>query len=165
MVIQFNADEVLQMAEQIEINGAKFYRYAAELKTDSRTQATLLDLAAMEDRHYDTFTEMRARLSPEQREDQVFDPHQELPLYLRAMADRRVFDVYADPTERLSGLESMEDILYLALGMEKDSVVFYIGLKDIVPAELGREQVEAIIKEEMSHISIVSGRLRAIAER
>ncbi len=164
MALQFNADEVLQMAEQIEVNGAKFYRYAAELKTDSRTQATLLDLAAMEDRHYAIFAAMRARLSSEAREDRVFDPYQELPLYLRAMADQRVFDVYTDPTEQLSGLESMEDILYLALGREKDSVVFYTGLKDIVPAELGREQVETIIKEEMSHISIISGRLRAIAE-
>jgi len=164
MALRFNADEVLKMAEQIELNAERFYRHAAGLKADPRTQSTLLELAAWENQHYDTFAGMRARLTPEQRGGNVFDPDQELPLYLRAMADRRVFDVYADPVERLSGRETMEQILELALGMEKDSVVFYLGMQDLVPPEVGRDQVEAIIKEEMSHISIISGRLRAVAE-
>ncbi len=164
MAIRFNADEVLQMALQIERNGAKFYRHAAERKTDPRTQETLLDLAAMEDRHYDTFAAMRAQLPPEAQEETVFDPYQELPLYLRALADRRVFDVYQDPVAQLTGQESTAQMLEFALGIEKDSVVFYVGMKDLVPAEVGGPHIDAIIKEEMTHISIIGGRLRAVTE-
>ncbi len=44
----------------------------------------------------------------------------------------------------------MRDLLELALSFEKDSVVFYVGVKDLVPPEVGKEQVDEIIKEEMS---------------
>ncbi len=96
MAIRFNADEVLRMAERIERNAARFYRRAAEMKSDPRTENTLLELASWEERHYDVFAAMRSQLGPEQREETTYDPDKELPLYLRAMADQRVFNVYDD---------------------------------------------------------------------
>lgn len=159
MAMVFTADEVLQMAEQIERNGARFYRHAAELPFDERTRHTLLDLAAWEERHEETFATMRTQLPEEARPPVSFDPHHELPLYLQAMADRRVFDIHGDLVARLSGRETMREVLELALKFEKDSVVFYLGMKDLVPAEVGGVHLDGIIKEEMSHISILGGRL------
>ncbi len=66
--------------------------------------------------------------------------------------------------ETLARRESIRDMLELALGFEKDSVVFYVGLKELVPPGLGREQVEEIIKEEMSHLGIIAGRLHAVEQ-
>lgn len=163
MAIIFSADEVLQMAEQIERNGARFYRHAAEMPFDERTRNTLLDLAAWEERHEETFATMRTQLPEEARAPAAFDPHHELPLYLQAMADRRVFDLDGDLVARLSGSETMREILEVALGFEKDSVVFYVGMKDLVPEEVGGVHLEAIIKEEMSHIGILGGRLAEVA--
>ena len=163
MAIVYSAEEVLQMAEQIERNGARFYRHAAELPFDEGTRHTLLNLAAMEDRHEETFAAMRARLSEGEREATTFDPYHEMPLYLRAMADRRVFDVHTDLTEKLSGRETMREILELAIGFEKDSVVFYLGMKDLVPEDVGGPRLDAIIKEEMSHLSLLGGRLAEVA--
>ena len=163
MAIVYSADEVLQMAEQIERNGARFYRHAAELPFDEQTQHTLLDLAAWEDRHEETFAAMRTQLGEEARTAITFDPHHELPLYLRALADRRVFDIYVDPVTRLSGRETMREVLELAVGFEKDSVVFYLGMRDLVPEEVGGVHIDGIIKEEMSHISILGGRLAEVA--
>jgi rubrerythrin len=56
----------------------------------------------------------------------------------------------------LSGHEKIEDVLRAAIGMEKDSVIFYLGLRDLVPSGAGRERVEAIIREELSHISAIN---------
>jgi rubrerythrin len=163
MAIVYTADEVLQLAEQIERNGARFYRHAAGLPFDEQTRHTLLDLATWEDRHEETFAAMRTQLGEEARAPTTFDPHHELPLYLRALADRRVFEVNADPVERLTGQETMWEILELALGFEKDSVVFYLGMRDLVPAEVGGVHIDGIIKEEMSHISLLGSRLAEVA--
>ena len=38
MSIGFNADDILSIAEQIERNGARFYRAAAELPCDPETK-------------------------------------------------------------------------------------------------------------------------------
>lgn len=162
MTIPFSADEVLQMAEQIERNGSRFYRRAAQGFADSRARQQLLDLAAMEDEHQKVFASMRADLSPQEREPSVPDPYGEAVLYLRGMADGSVFDVRADPSERLTGKETMEDILRTAIGLEKDSIVFYLGLKEIVPERLGRQRIEDIIKEEMGHITVLSQEMASL---
>ena len=162
MSITFNAFEIFEMAEQIERNGVKFYRKAAQDTSDQSVRQMLLDLADMEAEHEETFASMRKQLSDEERELRVFDPENELALYLQAMANGHVFDLRKDPSEQLSGTETIEDILKLAINAEKDSIVFYLGLKDFVPVKAGKDRVEAIIKEEMGHIAVLNRRLPAL---
>jgi len=158
----FNADEVFEIAEQIERNGAKFYRKAAEGIAEADRKQILLDLAAMEDRHEKVFADMRASLSGQQKQPTVFDPEGESALYLRAMAEGVVFDFDKDPSEQLSGAETLEQILRRAIELERDSIAFYVGIRQIVPDALGKDQVDRIIKEEMSHITTLSGQLTAL---
>lgn len=160
MAIRFNADEVFEMALQIERNGAKFYTRAAELEDDSHAKSALRELAAMEQDHEQTFSEMRGALTEQERKEMTFDPEGELPLYLRALADREVFDTRKDPSEQLTGSESMEDIIRMAIGLEKDSVVFYTGMKAAVPERLGAQRLEDILREEMSHIATLGDLLK-----
>jgi rubrerythrin len=80
-------------------------------------------------------------------------------MYLRAMADGHVFDLKRDPSEQLTGSESTEDIIRMGIGAEKNSIVFYLGLKELVSAPSGKDKVDAIIKEEMSHISTLTQKL------
>jgi rubrerythrin len=162
MGIHFNADEIFEMAEQIERNGAKFYRKAAKSADDAGTREVLLELAAMEDDHERTFASMRAELSSEERLPVTFDPEGEAALYLQAMADGYVFDIRSDPSELLTGKETLADILRTAIGLEKDSIVFYLGIRDMVPERLGKEKVNDIIKQEMSHITILSKKLASL---
>lgn len=156
MGITFNAFEIFEIAEQIERNGVKFYRKAAKSISDRSLRRALLELADMEAEHEQTFADMRKRLSDERRELRLFDPENEAALYLQAMADGHVFDLRKDPAESLTGAETTEDILKWAIEAEKDSIVFYLGLKDFVPVEAGKDKVEAIIKEEMGHITVLN---------
>ena len=164
MSIRFNADEIFEIAEQIERNGARFYRRAAEGGSAGALRDVLLDLAAKEDEHLATFAAMREDLSAGESRPTVFDPDDVGGLYLQAMADGHVFDMHADPTEKLSGQDAPEDILKTAIGLEKDSIVYYIGLREIVPEKLGRDKVEEIIREEERHVVILSKELASLRE-
>ena len=160
MVMPFNADEVFEMAEQIERNGAKFYHAAAEKFPELRQ--VLSDLAAMEDEHEKTFAAMRAELSGTEIKPPVFDPDGQAQMYLRAMADEHVVNVKTDPVEQLAGKETPEEVLKMAIGLEKDSIAFYVGLKEAVSRKAGKDKVEGIIKEEMGHIATLSQKLEAL---
>lgn len=154
--ITFSADEIFTIAERIEKNGAKFYRKAAENLPAARE--TLLELAAMEDSHFATFSEMHKEISEEERET-LGDPDGETPAYLAAMADGTVFDHGKDPCAQLKGKETLHEVLHMAIGLEKDSVILYLGMKDWVTRRQGKEKIDAIIHQEMGHIAFLSGRL------
>ena len=161
MGMPFSADEVFEMAEQIERNGAKFYRAAA--KKFPSVGEVLLELAAMEDEHESTFAAMRAELSGTEVEQPVFDPDGEAQMYLRVMADEHVFDTQTDPAEKAAAQETPQDILTMAIGAEKDSIVFYTGLRESISRKAGKDKVEAIIKEEIGHIATLNQKLQALA--
>ena len=153
MSYDFNADDVFEMAEQMERNGQKFYKTASESVSDPAHKEMLLKLAAMEVDHEKTFSAMRAELSGAEKASTVFDPEGESVLYLRALADTRVF------FEKKIDTSSMKEILKDAITAEKDSIVFYLGMKDLVPEKAGKDKMDAIIKEEMGHIRLLSKEL------
>jgi rubrerythrin len=159
----FNADDIFEMAEQIERNGAEFYRNAADRISDASAKELLLTFAEMEDQHEKTFAGYRAELTSQEKESTAFDPDDESALYLRALADLRVFSGKKAPddasTDDLSQKEIMEDIFSSAIQAEKESIVFYVGMQDLVPEALGKARLDGIIKEEMKHIRILTREL------
>ena len=160
MGVTFSADEIFEMAEQIERNGAKFYRAAA--KKLPQVRQMFLNLAAMEDEHEKTFAGMRSQLTGREQQPDVFDPEGEAQTYLRVMADGHVFDVKADPLEKMKGQQKPQDILQIAIGIEKDSIAFYAGLKEFVSVKAGKDKVEAIINEEFGHIATLQNNLAGL---
>ncbi len=166
MTFDFNADEIFAMAEQIEINGAKFYRKMADNISDVPIRQLFLDFAAMEDDHKKVFADLRAKLSDQERESRVFDPEGESAQYLQALADIRVFDKKAEDSFSLSGgldePEKLRDVFWGAISREKESIVFYLGLKGLVPENLGRNKIDDIIREEMKHLRLLSNELASL---
>ncbi|MFA6134472.1 MAG: ferritin family protein [Phycisphaerae bacterium] len=162
MGILFSADEVLAVAQIIEINGVHFYEHAATLAPAGEPRDLLNELARWEQTHERTFADMRRLLSQGEKDSGVFDPNDETALYLQALADTKVFDPKADVAARLGAKPDFRDILTLAIGMEKESIVFYVGMKDMVPASLGQSRVDAILKEEMSHLTMLHRQLQRL---
>jgi rubrerythrin len=153
MSIDFNADEVFEIAEQIERNGAEFYRMIAGEVTGERKKNLLLNLARMEDEHEKIFKKLRAQLSSDEQVQTTFDPNGESESYLHALANTRIF------YEKKVDTSSYEEILKSAITAEKDSIVFYLGMREVVPTEEGKCRMDDIIKEEMSHIKLLSNEL------
>jgi rubrerythrin len=73
-----------------------------------------------------------------------------------------VFKSDEDVRELFTGRESKEWVLLTAIGLEKESIVFYVGLRDLVPEEFGRDKIDAIIREEKKHIVILTHELTAV---
>ncbi len=160
MPVTFQPNEIYTMAVQIERNGSEFYRKAAENATDASLRQTLLDLAAMEDDHEQTFQQMKDRLPGPGTA--TADPMGEGGLYLQAMVEGKIFDLSVKPAEGLTGAETTEDILDRAIGLEKDSILFYVTMKGMVPVNGGKEKIDAIIDQEVGHIATLTKKLQAL---
>jgi rubrerythrin len=158
-MITFSADEIFEIAEQIERNGAKFYRKAAEL-AEGDNRDLLLRLAEMEDNHITAFEAMRDEYARADKKSDVVDADDEATLYLRAAADGKVFA--PDPSRDLSGSESIKDILTIAVALEKDAVIFYQNMRGAASKVIRIESLDAIIKEEIGHILDLIGQLRDV---
>lgn len=152
----FSADDVFALAEDIEINGEQFYRKAAEDVSDASQKDMLLGLADMEKDHKKLFEQMRAGLKEKEKADTVFDPEGDAENYLKALADIRVF--FDQPMDT----SSMKNILKTAIQAEKDSIVLYLGMKELVPEKYGKNRIDKIIKEEMGHVRLLGGELKKL---
>ena len=155
MPIMFSADEVFEMAEQIERNGAAFYRRAAELHVADADRTFLLDLAATEDLHEKTFAAMRADLPAKMRESTAADPYMETHMYLQEAANTHGGEGAPSVAAALTGDESMQDILRTAISLEEKSIVYYVRLKDMVSGR-SQEKIDAIIGEEKQHVEALA---------
>ncbi len=152
---EFNVNDIFEIAVKIEENGAAFYRDAAKKINDENHKKFLLDLAAMEDDHVVTFSDMQKELKGQEAMTTGFDPGDENIAYLKALADTRVFFKKEHPDD------SFQSILGIAIQTEKDSIAFYLGMKELIPAKFGQAKIDDIIKEEMSHIRIIAEKLIA----
>ena len=149
----FNANDIFEIAKQIERNGAIFYRNAAEKVSDKDQKDFLLELASIEDDHEKTFAELQKNLTDSESAATAFDPDDENAAYLKSLADMRIFADKEPP------LDSFKQILLSAIQAEKDSIVFYLGMKAMVSEKMGKARLDDIIKEEMGHIRILAKKM------
>ena len=159
--MDFNIDEILEIAEQIERNGARYYRKAAAAIRGAPV-ALLEELADMEEEHRRTFAAMRAELSGGRPTTESLQP--EAAAYLRALADGKIFDTDSDPTADWNAQTTPAQVLRRAVAMEKDSVIFYMTLQQTVSRPATSKRIERIIQEELSHVTILSDHLSALAD-
>lgn len=162
MAYNFNADEVFKVAIRIEENGAAFYRKAASLQKEEANQTFLEQLAKMEDSHKLSFEKMQKELSEMEKSNTVFDPEEELGLYLSAMADAHGGEGDPKVAEGLTEDQPMKEILKIAISLEKESILFYLGIKNLLPPKYGQDKIDDIIKEEQRHIAQLNTFLKKI---
>ena len=83
---------------------------------------------------------------------------------IRNMADAGVFNLTGDHAAFFGGKRSAREAVEYALGIEKDSVIFYLGLQEAVVDREEADKLGGIIKEEMRHIGILSALLARMKE-
>jgi len=160
MPIKFNAEEIFEMAMQAERNASVFYRRAAELNRDEADCAFLVEMADMEDDHEKIFADMSKTLSESETGPTAWDPYDEGLMYLDTFVDHAHVEGAPDIAARLTGDEPMAEILKTALDLEKAAILFYLGIKDMVPPALGRDKVDGIIAEEKKHVVTLNNALK-----
>jgi rubrerythrin len=146
----------------MERNGGVFYTRAAESAESEEAARMLRELAIMERKHEKVFSDMADSLGEEESQAPLYDPYDEGMQYMQAIAGGHVFDLHANPVEWLEGGRSMTEIIQKAIQLEKDTIIYYLGVKDSVPEQLGAARLDEIIREEMGHVTLLSGMLEAL---
>jgi len=165
MSFGFNADEIFQIGVQIESNGQKFYETIAKNTFDPSAKKIFLDLAKWESKHIELFKKWQERLPDSAKRGDLFDPNQELNLYLKATADSHVFIRNKDIPELASTCKTPVEALDLAVTFEKDSVVFYTMMKKLVTEHLGKAEMDTLIDEEISHIFMLTQKKKELERK
>lgn len=152
----YNAGEILRIAEYIEKNGAEYYRKAASVVQVPEAAKLFSDIARMEDDHALTFAGMLHRLQKSTNDSfSPVDDTGDEDTYLKNMASSYLFDNRGNPLEDMAGNPTPENILYYAVKKEQESVSFYLLMKESVPEILGKEWIDGIVNEELSHIKLL----------
>jgi len=143
----------LDMVERIESAASQFYREASKLTTNRDAQLEFRKLADMELHHERRFSDLRAKY-----EKQIViiseDQDQEaISRYVRAFQDSRVFDFNFILNNTFTGDENVSEVIQHAIGFEKDSIVFYAGLANLVKEGILSKLLKGIIREEFDHLS------------
>jgi rubrerythrin len=155
----FNADEIFEMAVDVETNGERFYRLASEKAEEPRIRTLLSDLADWEARHRVIFEGMRREFARRRPELQPYDPDFEYEAYFRCVTEGKVFDP-RDAQRAAAG--PLRGVYTFALAREKESILLYTGMKEMVGEDLGRSKIDDIIREEMRHVTILTDELNRL---
>jgi rubrerythrin len=161
MKLYFNADEVFEMAEDIERQGAAFYTKAAGLFSDTDIKNLLEGLSKMEISHEKAFKKMRSDILSDAFKG--YDPDEMAIAYIHAFTEGKVFAKGADMCVALNAKSTLSEILKMAIEAEKNSILFYTGIKKALPETMANDAIEDIIVEEMKHIVMLTGKLTSIA--
>jgi rubrerythrin len=153
--VTLNVLEIYEIAGQIEQNGARFYKRAAEIFDEPVIRKIFLRLADWELKHVKVFAGLKKQYSELNHDTKASKSGQTLP-EAKVMAGLAVFGIRPNPADELSGKEGVSDVLRRAIEKEKDSIVFYSGLKNFAPAGSTKEKIDEIIREELRHIRILN---------
>ena len=155
MFVFGTADDVFALALRIKENGKAFYSRLATMGDDPVLKKLFGDLATLEECHAECFKCLQSQLPEYFPEETVWDPEGLAKSYLEAAADTHVFtaDVAA---ERIKSVQTAVEALDMALQFEKDSVHFFLGIKEMIPDPAAKAELDKLITDEMDHIRRLS---------
>lgn len=141
----FAIHELLTFAVKIEEEGMAFYKDMAAKTKNEEAKDLYSGLVQEEADHRKTFQEMLDGASKEVGSGTYSDEYNS---YMRALVESTVFK--KDDKQKAS-ISNDSDALEFAIEKEKDSILFYLGMKEYVP-EKDRGSVDKVVEEERSHI-------------
>ena len=158
--LRFFGKDILDIAQRIELNGEVFYREARKMVKHEGLKELFLYLEKQEQTHYNDFK----RLSKLGEEKKIISLSQlseadEMSLYLNALADSKVFSNSEAGAELGKKIKNDAEAIKIAIGMEKDSILFYSEMLNMVK-EVDKKMVTYLIEEERDHVR----RLKAMGD-
>ena len=159
MGIEFNICQIFDIADELERNRADFFRKASNKFSDKKIKETLIEIADLDNYNAEAFAHIKEGFSSSDCPLTVFDPDNIDHLYLKAMADDHICNF--DACKNMVGNETLEEILRMALRMEKDALAFYTGLENFV-ARNNVKNIDLIIREKTKHIGVIVKKLNEL---
>jgi rubrerythrin len=146
MAVFFSGTEVLEVAVRIEENGLAFYEQLMMVTKRPGLKAAYEYLAGQEKKHKQVFLKMQEGAGKSYTIDSY--PGEEAA-YIKSLADSMMFT--PEKLKQMAKKNSDELALDTAMGLEKDSVLFYTSMLGIARPQ-DKKTVDWIISEEKSHV-------------
>lgn len=152
----FSGAEVVEIGIQIEKNGYDFYNTLAERTKSPKTEEMYRFLAGEEEKHIAVFQQILNTV-------QKYSPPEAYPgeyfAYMNALAREHIFTQENKGRQAAEQTTSDKQAIDLALGFEKDSIVFYEKMKEVVPQQ-DLKIIDALIRQEVEHVRILTGLIK-----
>ena len=148
MAITFSGNELINIAIGIEGRGIAFYDIMTKSTGNAAARDVFQYLADMERLHIQIFQGMLGEADKYQIPETYAG---EYAAYLQALIDSAVFTDDAITSEMATRASSDIEAMELAIGAEKDSILFYYEMKEIMP-QRAQPTLNKIITEEKSHL-------------
>ena len=156
MGLFFTGSELANIAVGIEQSGAAYYDSLAQSAKDDKSRSMWKYLALEEKKHIEIFRHMLDSLSDYAPPDTYTE---EYDLYLRALIDSAVFRNDEVARAMAQKVDNASEAIMIALSAEKDSILFYLNLRELV-LRPQREAVDQVIEEEKAHVRQLSALLK-----
>lgn len=152
MSIAFSGSELVNIAIGIERSGVIFYDTLVKSTKNVATRDVFQNLADVEREHIQIFQNMLT----EAEKYQIPEAYAaEYAAYLQALVDNAVFTDDFITSELATKASSDIVALELAINAEKDTILFYYGMKEITPKS-ALSTLNKIITEEKRHLRQLS---------
>lgn len=148
MAIPYYGNELINIAIGIERRGIIFYDVLARSTASAKAREIFQYLVGMEREHIRKFESM---LDEADSKEEVETYSGEYAAYLQALVDDAVFTDDAVTSELATQAESDIAAVELGISAEKDSILFYYEMKELMPRK-ARSTIEEIIAEEKTHL-------------
>ena len=144
---KFSTREVIEQAVQTERLGCEFYTAMAKrFKENDKLKNLFEMLAVNEQQHEKRFSELKNKIKIKNEEVEGWE---DVSQYLRAIVESEFFLGKNKSLPSLEHVKTIVDALNFALGFEKETLLYYHSLKDIIDE---KDVMNDIIKEEKQHI-------------
>jgi rubrerythrin len=145
----FTIGDVIDMAVQIEENAEKFLRDAAKKAANPELASVLQWLADEEAKHADKFSEMKQEFQETVEDTRIRDMGK--ALLQNSLGDQ----TFSLKDVDLSSLDQVETLLKRVIEFENDTILFYELIRSFVKEQGTRDFLDAIIREEESHVGVL----------
>ncbi len=143
-----NASDILEFAVYIEQKGYQFYTESAKKLNDLKLMGLFHSLAEEELRHESTFKKLQKELGSFTPQGSFDDEYRG---YMKEYLKNFTPTTNEKMVKLVKKVNTVGDAVEMALGFEKDSVVFYTLLKNYISIE-SKKMVDNIIQEELTHV-------------
>jgi rubrerythrin len=141
--------EVVKLGIQVEKNGKDFYSILAEQSKIPKTKQIYQYLAKEEEKHITTFKQIAEKLE-DYKPAQSYEG--EYLAYMSALAAEYVFTKEYQGKQIAKNIQTEKEAIELGIGFEKDSIIFFEGMKRLVPED-DKEIIDKLIAEEEIHLN------------
>ncbi|MDP8299782.1 MAG: ferritin family protein [Candidatus Tantalella remota] len=144
----FSGSEIVEIGIQIEKNGRDFYKEVVANSKSEKAKEIFRYLADAEEKHIDVFLDLLASVNK-------YEPAEAYPeeyfAYMNALASGYVFTQADVGREIGKSVKSDAEAIEIGIKFEKDSILFFDGIKKVVPAS-GQALVAALLEQEEEHL-------------